>query len=274
MSSPQHALEAAPRYVRQGGLAVRNLLVSNAEYAVFLNALARRACRTATTAPGCWPCEMPHERGGRLHHESATRPLVPSAPAIEHHPAYWVTWIGAAAFAAWDGARLPTRAELIELTGQITATATNADYRYGDVTPVTEPGRGDGEIHHLAGNLQTWCGDGPPAGQLDGPAARWLFGAAWNTPATATEMQRPRHRHLLGCSRGVGIRLVRDGTQCTVSAAELAQPAGRLDHRAGRTGSRPLAELDERLIGALGGSQADVGLRPHVAPGAGEPGHG
>jgi hypothetical protein len=53
MSSPQHALDAAPRYVRQGGLAVRNLLVSNDEYAVFLNALAqagtcwRRSLRSA-----------------------------------------------------------------------------------------------------------------------------------------------------------------------------------------------------------------------------------
>ena len=53
MSSPQHALDAAPRYVRQGGLAVRNLLVSNDEYAVSLNALAqagtcwRRSLRSA-----------------------------------------------------------------------------------------------------------------------------------------------------------------------------------------------------------------------------------
>jgi len=179
----------------------------------------------------------------------------------------------AAAFAAWDDARLPTRAELIELTSQITGAASNADYRYGDVTPVTEPGRGDGEIHHLAGNLQTWCGDGPPASQLDGPAARWLFGAAWNTPATATEMQRPRHRHLLGCSRGVGIRLVRDGTHAPAGAAEMAPRLAAwitaLEDR-----SQPLAVLDERVIGALGGSQADVRLRPHVAPGAGEPGHG
>ena len=93
-------------------------------------------------------CEMPHERGGRLHHDPAIGCWHVS-PGYEHHPAYWVTWIGAAAFAAWDGARLPSRAELIELTSQ-RSRVSNADYRYGDVTPVTEPGRGDGGIHHLA----------------------------------------------------------------------------------------------------------------------------
>ena len=37
--------------------------------------------------------------------------------------------------------------------------------------------------------------------------------------------------------------------------------------------SRPLAEIDERLIAALDASQADGGLGSHVAAGAGEPGH-
>ncbi len=123
-----------------------------------------------------------------------------------------MTWIGAATLAAWHGARLPTRAELIKLTGRAPTTAGNAGYRYGDVTPVTEPGRHANEIHHLVGNLQVWCADGPPAAQsLGGPAARWLYGAAWNTPAATRETRRARHRHILGCSRGVGIRLVRDG---------------------------------------------------------------
>jgi formylglycine-generating enzyme required for sulfatase activity len=270
-SSPRHVPAAVPIYLRQDGLAVRNLLVSNAEYAAFLNALAQAGMPNCHGGTWLLACEMPHERGGRLHHEPATGRWHVS-PGYEQHPTYWVTWIGAAAFAAWDGARLPTRAELIELTSQ--AEASNATYRHGDVTPVTEPGCGDSKIHHLAGNLQTWCADGPPARQLDGgPAARWLFGAAWNTPATAAEMQRPRHRHLLGCSRGVGIRLVRDGTYAPASASELAARLAAwitaLEDR-----SQPLAELDERVIRVLGGSQADAGLGPHVAPSTRETGHG
>lgn len=218
-------------------------------------------------------CEMPHERGGRLHHDPATGRWHVS-PGYEHHPAYWVTWIGAAAFAAWHGARLPTRAELIELTSHASAPAGNTAYRFGDVTPVTEPGRHAGEIHHLLGNLQAWCADGPPAGYLSGgPAARWLYGAAWNTPSTAEEAQRPRHRHILGCSRGVGIRLIRDGAQHRVSIGDLADRlTAWIAILADR--SRPVAELDEWLIRALDASQADAGLGTHVAVGAGEACHG
>jgi formylglycine-generating enzyme required for sulfatase activity len=262
-----------PRYVRRGGLEVRNLLVSNTEYARFLNALAQAGMPNSHSGTYLLACEMPHERGGRLHHDPATgRSQV--SPGYEDHPVYWVTWIGAAAFAAWHGARLPARTELIELTSHASGAAGNTAYRSGDVTPVTEPGRRAGEVHHLLGNLQVWCADGPTAGHFPcGPAARWLYGAAWNTPATAEEVGRPRHRHILGCSRGVGIRLVRDGAQHPVGIGELAaRLTAWIAILADR--SRPLAELDQWLIRALDASQADAGLRPHVAPGAGETGHG
>ena len=49
---------------------------------------------------------MPHQRGGRLHYDpDASRWQV--SEGYERHPVYWVTWTGAAAFAAWEGARLP-----------------------------------------------------------------------------------------------------------------------------------------------------------------------
>jgi formylglycine-generating enzyme required for sulfatase activity len=252
---------------------VRNLLVSNTEYTRFLDAFAQAGMANNHGGTYLLACEMPHERGGRLHHDPATGRWQVS-PGYEDHPAYWVTWIGAAAFAAWHGARLPTRAELTELTSHASTMAGNAAYRYGDVTPVTEPGHGSSEIHHLVGNLQTWCADGPDLADCPGgPAARWLYGAAWNTPATIEEVRRPRHRHILGCSRGVGIRLVRDGAQRPVSIDELAARLttwiANLSDR-----SQPLAELDEWLIRALDTSQADAGLGPHVAPGAGEARHG
>jgi hypothetical protein len=106
-----------------------------------------------------------------------------------------------------------------------------------------------------------------------GTTVRWLHGIAWNTPATQQAAQQPRFRHILGCSRGIGIRLVRDGGQRPVSisdvAARLAAWTSSLADR-----SRPLAEIDEQLIRALDASQADGGLRSHVAAGAGEPRHG
>jgi hypothetical protein len=84
---------------------------------------------------------------------------------------------------------------------------------YSDV-----PGLGDRDIHHLADDLRVRCG-----GTLPRPAACWLHGATWDTPGTPREICRPRRRHLAGSSRGVGIRLVRDGTRRPASAAELAR---------------------------------------------------
>jgi hypothetical protein len=101
----------------------------------------------------------------------------------------------------------------------------------------------------------------------------WLLAIAWNTPATQQAAQQPRVRHILGCSRGVGIRLVRDGSQQAVATSELAC---RLMAWIGRLGdrSRPLAEIDDELIRALDASQADSGLGSHVAASSGEPLHG
>lgn len=269
---PEPVTSPGSRYLLRGGLEWRNLLVSNAEFAAFLNELADAGLANSHAGTYLLACELPHERGGRLHHDLATGRWHVSE-GYEHHPAYWVTWIGAAAFAAWSNARLPTRAELIEETLREGAAAANAGYQFGDVTPVTEPGQPADEIHHLVGNVQVWCCDGPSPAELhDGPAARWLHGAAWNTPATREEIQRARHRHLTGCSRGVGIRLVRDHASTKVPAAELAALlTGWITSLGCRT--RSLAALDQGVIEALG-SQADVGLGSHVGAGAGESGHG
>lgn len=81
------------------------------------------------------------------------------SPGYGAHPVYWVTWTGAAAFAACHGARLPFRAEMIAETDQENLTVTNHGYQAGDTIPASEPGREPGDIHHLAGNLQIWCCD-------------------------------------------------------------------------------------------------------------------
>jgi hypothetical protein len=248
---------------------VRNLLVSNHECARFLNALAEAGLPNSHGGAWLLACEMPHERGGRLHRDASTGRWTIS-PGYEDYPAYWVTWIGAAALAAWAGARLPARAELVALTAGARIGG-NAGYQEGDAGPVTEAGAGESRIHHLLGNLQVWCGDGPDTGTGAGepPVTRWLYGIAWNTPATLDAAGQPRSRHLLGCSRGVGIRLVRDG-QRPVSTAELARRLGcwirALDDQPG-----PPAEIDQRAVRLLDASQADAGLDAHIAAGAGEP---
>jgi hypothetical protein len=268
--SPGLSPPVAPRYLWRGKLEVRNVLVTNAEYARFLNALAEAGMPNSHDGTYLLACEMPHERGGRLHLNPATGSWTVSE-GYQDHPAYWVTWIGAAAFAAWNGGRLPTRAELIQLTQDAPMTG-NAGYRSGDVTPATEPGRSASAIHHLLGNLQVWCSDGPDR-LAGGPAVRWLHGIAWNTPATQDAAQQPRHRHILGCSRGVGIRLVRDSSRQPVSISDLSALLNAwISSLTDR--SRPLTEIDDRLIRALHASQADAGLVAHVAAGIREPGHG
>jgi Sulfatase-modifying factor enzyme 1 len=151
-----------PCFVQRGVLEVRNLLVSNSEFARFLNALAEAGM--PNNHGGAWllACEMPNERGGRLHRDASTEQWTVS-PGYEDYPAYWITWIGAAAFAACAGARLPSRAELAALTASASVGG-NAGYRDGDASPVTDPGLGQSAIHHLLGNLQLWCGDGPDPG--------------------------------------------------------------------------------------------------------------
>jgi formylglycine-generating enzyme required for sulfatase activity len=268
---PEPGRPVPVHYVRRDGMEVRNLLVSNAEFARFLNAMAEAGMPNSHGGTYLLACEMPHERGGRLHQDKPAGSWDVST-GFDDHPAYWVTWIGAAAFAAWTGARLPARDEILSLTAS--ATVSNAGYQSGDVTPVSEPGRGADEIHHLLGNLQVWCSDGPSAPDcLDGPAARWLSGVAWNTPATRKEARRLRHRHILGCSRGIGIRLIRDGTSRPVPISDLAaRLTGWITSLPGR--SRRLAEIEQPLIRALDASQADVRLSTHIAASGGESRHG
>jgi hypothetical protein len=251
----------------------RNLLVGNGEFAAFLNELAAVGLANCLDGGYLLACEMPHERGGRLHYDLREGRWIVS-PGFDSHPAYWVTWIGAAAFAARHGARLPTRAEMIAETSRNGFTVTNCSYQSGDTIPVTEFGRQPGEVHHLVGNLQVWCADGPPL-QLPGPAMRWLHGVAWNTPGTLEEIGRQRARHLSGASRGVGIRLVRDAVRRP--AASVAQISDALRCWTGLLADRgqPLHILDEALADTLTGlSQPDSGLRTHIRTRSGESSHG
>jgi hypothetical protein len=253
-----------------GDLRWRNLLVTNDEFAAFLNEIADHGLPNCLDGNYLLAVAMPHERGGRLHYNHhAGRWTV--SPGFGTHPTYWVTWTGAAAFAARHGARLPSRSEMIAETSRNGLTVTNHAYQAGDTIPVTEPGRRPGEIHHLAGNLQVWCCDGPE-GNSSAPASRWLHGAAWNTPGTPEEIHRPRSRHLPGASRGIGIRLVRDHAgQRAVTAADVATAVNTWV-RSLADRNRPLRDLDEALATALEGLQANRGLRPHVGTGTGEPG--
>lgn len=250
-AAPPLAPPPTPAYVEASpkGALWRNTLVSNSEMCAFLNGLAGAGAENTIHGVRLLAIDVPHERGGRLHLSKGGWRV---SPGFEHHPAYWVTWIGAAAYALSAGARLPNRAEMNALSEG--AKASNIDYAVGDTTSVVEPGSGPGTVHHRVGNLQVWCADGPQGEPLWAPVTRDLHGAAWNTPGTREEVRRLRSRHLLGASRGVGVRLVRD------RASEAGLPLGDIADRlhtwvTGLGGHDHLADPDRKLISVL--SQTD-----------------
>ncbi|MEU6467481.1 SUMF1/EgtB/PvdO family nonheme iron enzyme [Streptomyces sp. NPDC046976] len=246
--------EATYHHVAEG-VTWRSQLVTNAEMADLLTLLHAAGLPNTCLGTNLFVCPMPHERGGRLHFDARARRWRVS-PGYESHPAYWVTWLGAATVAAWLGARLPTRAEATRATAGTRAYNTN--YAVGDASSVLEPGRSAGDVHHLVGNVQIWCGDGPDLRPVE-PVRRYLFGAAWNTPGTADAIRAVRSRYLLGSSRGVGVRPVRDGRTSAATglgAWELAHHLNAwidgLDPDGGP--ARSLGELDRLLISAVTGS--------------------
>lgn len=238
-------------------MVVRNLLCSNAEFCRMLNALLAAGLANTHLGTHLLLMPMPHERGGRIHWSDKSQEWAVSA-GYEHHPAYWVTWIGAAAFAAVNGALLPEHRLMRALSSD--ARPTNHGYKVGDVVHVgsDDPAHG---VHHLVGNVQVWCRDGP-RDEFGQPVQRWVHGAAWNTPPTLREINRLRSRHLLGASRSTGIRLVADtaGPRPGQTINHVATLLGQwIESLSDRTQS--LADLDMTVVKGL---QADVAFRSHV----------
>ncbi|MEV5985995.1 hypothetical protein AB0L85_13345 [Streptomyces sp. NPDC052051] len=239
-----------PSYVPlAGGTSWRNLLVTNREMAELLTLLHRAGLPNTVQGTNLMVCPMPHERGGRLHFDPGMRRWRVSR-GYEAHPAYWVTWLGAAIMASWAGARLPSRQEALDIMSL--ERVTNCHYLMGDACPVIEPGRLAGEVHHPVGNVQVWCQDGPPLTDRH-PAQRYLAGAAWNTPGSDRAVRQVRSRYLLGSSRGVGIRLTRDGAVSGSSALGAWELATRINKWISQLGGPavPLGESDRRLLETL-----------------------
>lgn len=246
-SEPEASALPEVSYAYCRGLAWRNLLVSNAEFCGLLNSLHAAGVPNTYRGTHLLFTPMPHERGGRIHFDTQ-RGRWSVSPGFDHHPVYWVTWPGAAAFALSNSARLPTHGELCVLAAD--SEPSNHNYAVGDAAPVVQSVAPLG-IHHPVGNVQVWCGDGPPPlfGQ---PVEKWLHGAAWNTPATPAEVNRLRSRHLLGSSRGVGIRLVRD-LSTPFTGPTIGQVATMLDTWIDGLADRDrsLSDMDSRIAAVL-----------------------
>ncbi|MFI6951663.1 hypothetical protein [Streptomyces sp. NPDC050422] len=109
-------------------------------------------------------------------------------------------------------------------------------------------------MHHLVGNVQVWCGDGPLQHEAQ-PVQRHLFGAARNTPGSSEAVNAVRPQYLLGSSRGVGFRLVRSPhvtDTARMGAWELANRLNGWVEALAEPAHRTPGELDRLLISVLG----------------------
>ena len=204
----------ATRYLRW-----RNLLVTNAEFAAILNEMAgagtgelpgrhlpaglpdaARARRAAALRPGCRTVD------GSARATGSTRLLgdLDRRRRIRRP--------------AGRPAALPGRDDRRDRPRDLTVP--NGGYQAGDTIPVTRPGPGSGR-------------DPPPGRQPAGLVLRRASSGTCRgrrpagcterhgTPRTRLRRSTARWRHLTGASRGVGIRLVRDG-QRPAATEELA----------------------------------------------------
>lgn len=216
------AVEAVYVPVEGQPISWRNTHTTNEEFCTFLNDMTAAGIPNVINGTQLFMNEnMLHERGGRIHFDESTGQYMVSE-GYEEHPAYWVTWIGAASYALYAGARLPTRQESAALASEYAheLELANVDYKVGDAVKVTDISKGACEIHHPVGNVGMWCADGPEQAD-DEPLTRYMYGSAWNSTANVGHQKA---RPLSGNSRAVGIRLVRDMERISPSltAPEIA----------------------------------------------------
>ncbi|OGI74193.1 hypothetical protein A2740_02300 [Candidatus Nomurabacteria bacterium RIFCSPHIGHO2_01_FULL_43_16] len=202
----------------------RNILVTNEEYCLFLNELRSNGINNILGGGQVFFNEnMIYERGGRIHFNKTIQKYDISA-GYKDHPVYWVTWIGASAFALYKGLRLPKRSEINSLVQntQISFNTINAGHKLDDVQPINAKNYVPREVNNIVGNLAVWCSDGQKLLSNDPQSmTRYIYGTAWDRPATLKEITKYHFRPLVGNSRAVGIRLVKDLSMQKISFIEL-----------------------------------------------------
>jgi hypothetical protein len=252
--SPEKTAEQAPmEFISDDAQKIewRNILATNEEYCSFLNEMRNNGINNIVGGGQMLFNEnMIDGRGGRIHFNKDKNKYEVS-PGYENHPVYWVTWIGSSAFALSKGLRLPKRTEINTLVynTNVSLDSINAGHKLDDVQPVNIEDYVPGEVNNVVGNLAVWCSDGKNQLPNDPQSAtRYIYGTAWNRPATLREITKEHARPLVGNSRGVGIRLVKDGSSTQISPSELIERLRKIQTILKDNGAFSLHEKDEKII--------------------------
>ena len=104
-------------------------------------------------------------------------------------------------------------------------------------------------MNDAVGNLAVWCSDGQNQ-MSDDPQSmtRYIYGTAWNRPATLQEITKDHSRPLVGNSRAVGIRLVKDSALNKISFLELIERLKRIQIILRDNQDMSLREKDQKII--------------------------
>lgn len=201
-------------------------LATNQEMHVFLNELLETGLDPALTYLFIRD-DMPPERGGRLIFDKEVGRFMLVA-GYEDHPAYWLTWLGAATYAAWRGGRLPTAKEwsaVYEIYhDRLRHDSGNHSYAHDDVVPTG--GLIEGLPHDFFGNLRIWCDDWAGEGELH--LSKALAGISWKH-YLHDRYQPLTEKPFLTNSRVIGARVVYCGS-CTASDIVSAETIVRTVH--------------------------------------------
>lgn len=158
----QKARDYTPKYVQLKGLPNTlwdTSLVTNTEMGKFLqllldNGLSQDVLHLLLRE------QMIPERGGRLLLSSDETQIM-ICKGYEHHPVYWISWLGAACYALFKGCSLPNSEDWMKVFDQhalLSSTIANHSYTNDDVI-VSDNQQSDNYPSDFFGNLKIWCSD-------------------------------------------------------------------------------------------------------------------
>jgi formylglycine-generating enzyme required for sulfatase activity len=199
-------LSAKNEYVSNFNFSER--LTTNLEFASFLNWLYKQGFQNSIQGHYIYyNPNIPPARGGRIVFKNGEY-LVEKG--YEDHPANWVSWIGAKAYAMWLGARLPMENEWDRVADLSDLEFTNFDHNNSNTTEVRQYDSNNLGIFDMFGNLRNWTENWYYPDKIDAETgiSKVVKGLAWNAPGST--VRERTYKPVFMSARSIGIRLVKE----------------------------------------------------------------